>query len=1048
MRNFDESVSKNATLIRMILIAGLMLILPLGIITAGAKIHPAPDPSRVHDVQSPEITIRGNITDINSNPLSGVLVRIKGSGKTADISDANGNYTINVPDKYAVIEYICAGFLTLEQTAGDRRTINVIMQEDVGQLEEIVVVGYGTQKKASVVGAIATIAPEKLAAGTTRSISNNLAGRLAGIIGVQRSGEPGYDNSNFWIRGISTFQGGRTPLILVDGIQRSLNNIDTEEIESFSILKDASASAVYGVRGANGVILINTKRGRIGKPSISVKAEHAITQPVQLPQFVGAADYLEVLNSIETEAGRQPLFSDEYLMNTRNRVDPDLYPDVNWIDKILKKTGNNTHVSLDVNGGNEKLRYSFVAAYYHENGILERDRSKGWDSSLRLNRFNLRSNVDINLTSTTLMRVNIGGYLQERISPPISVDDLFYQAYLIPPHTHPAQYSTGEIPMAPNMTNPWAILTQTGYQRSNNNKLESLFAIEQDLKMITPGLKIKGTFSFDAYNYNAVIRSKDPDYYNPATGRDPETGELILVVASYGQLFLDHSTVSDYGNKSTYLEGVVTYDRTFGSGHDVNALFMYNQRHYDDGGTLPYRYQGIAGRASYSFKSRYIAEFNFGYNGSENFAKGNRFGFFPSFAAGWIMSEENFMAPVRGVLSNLKFRASWGLVGNDRFDVRFPYISSINDTEGYVWGYNDAEFARAGRQEGNIANTGLKWETVAKTNFGVEIGLWDAIELQIDIFKEQRRDIFMRRTVMPASAGFVEMPYDNYGKVDNQGVDISLNANRQFSNGFHLSAIATFTYARNKYVEVDEPLAILGTNRARTGHPVDQIFGLIADGLFTDDDFANIDDGILKDGVPLHTFGPVRPGDIKYVDVNGDGRIDAMDESPIGGTFDPQIVYGFGVNMAFHNFDFGIFFQGNALTYKVIGRTGSFIPGSGMGGVGNIFTNVDDRWTVENPRQDVFYPRLYAGLNQNNQQASTWWLRDMSMLRLKNIEIGYSLPLKFIRGAGMKNARIYLRGTNLLTFSKFKLWDPEIDSTEGSRYPLVKSYSIGLNIGF
>lgn len=1052
MRKTNCFTFKNAGVRRILLIVGLMVLLPTaGIGTAYADISAEPgrtEAGQAPNAQQEKITIRGNITDMGSEPLVGVSIRIKGSDQAAGISDANGYYTIDVPDRYTVMEFIYKGFLTQEQTAGDRQIINVIMQEDVGQLDEVVVVGYGIQKRASVVGAISTVAPERLAAGTTRSVSNNLAGQLAGIIGVQRSGEPGYDNSNFWIRGISTFQGTRNPLVLVDGIERSLNDIDPEEIESFSILKDASASAVYGVRGANGVILINTKRGRIGKPSISIKAEHAITEPTKLPSFVGAADYLEVLNSIEREAGRQPMYTDEYIMNTRNRVDPELYPDVNWMNEVLKSMGNNTRASLDVNGGSEKIRYSFVAAFYREGGILQRDESQGWNSSLRLSRYNIRSNVDIDLTSTTLMRVNIGGYLQERISPPQSIDEIFNQAFQTPPYVHPPYYSTGEIPKVPERTNPWALLTQTGYERNNRNKLETLFAIEQDLKMLLPGLKIKGTFSFDSYNSNSVRRSKSPDYYNPATSRDPETGELNLVVSSYGQMFLDHSNSTEFGNKSTYLEGVITYDRTFNSDHAVNALFMYNQRHYDDGGTLPFRFQGIAGRLSYSFKSRYIAEFNFGYNGSENFAKGNRFGFFPSVAAGWIMSEEEFMSSVRDVLTKLKFRGSWGLVGNDRFDVRFPYISSIDGTDGYWWGYSRDEFHRAGRREGNIANTGLKWETVAKTNLGVEIGLWNAIDLQVDFFKERREDIFMRRTIMPASAGFVQMPYANFGKVDNTGIDVALNVNRQINKNFFISALATFTYARNEIIEMDEALGVIGTNRSRTGHSVNQIFGLIDDGLFTEDDFADVGQGILRDGVPLHTFGPVRPGDIKYVDVNDDGKIDALDETAIGGTWDPEIVYGFGANMVYKNFDLAFFFQGNTLTDRVIGRDNLFIPGAGMGGVGNFFSNVDDRWTVENPSQDVFYPRLYAGLNQNNQQSSTWWLKDMSMLRLKNLELGYSFSTRLIRGAGMKNARLYLRATNLFTISQFKLWDPEIDSTEGKRYPLVRSYSIGFNIGF
>ncbi|MFA6834062.1 MAG: TonB-dependent receptor [Bacteroidaceae bacterium] len=998
--------------------------------------------------QTSEILIRGNITDINSEPLIGAAVVLKNDSTVGVITDIDGNYTIKVPNRYAVLEYRYLGFVSQQQEVGNRQVINVILQEDVGQLEEVVVVGYGQQKKESVVGAIATVAPSKLMTGTSRSVSNELAGKLSGVIAVQRSGEPGYDNSSFWIRGISTFQGNRNPLILVDGIERSLNDIDPEEIESFSILKDASASAVYGVRGANGVILIQTKRGEIGKPKVIAKIEQSFTKPTKLPKFVGAAEYLSVLNSIELEADRVPKYSDEFIENIRNRVDPDLYPDVNWMNQVLQDFGDNTRATLDVSGGSEILRYSFVAAYYREGGILERDRSHGWNSSLRLSRYNVRSNVDLNLSPTTLMRFNIGGYMQERISPPQSIDGVFGDAFQTPPHVHPPRYSTGEIPRVSGRPNVWSNLTQTGYERNNRNKIETLFSLEQDLKMLVPGLKVKGTFSFDSYSDNRVTRSKNPDYYNPAIGRDPETGELNLIIDSYGQMFLDHSTGAGFGNRSTYLEGSITYDQTIASDHTVNALFMYNQRNYDDGSALPFRYQGIAGRTSYMYKHRYVGEFNFGYNGSENFAKGNRFGFFPSFAAGWIVSEEKFMENINHVLTKLKLRGSWGLVGNDDVGVRFPYISTIDGTGEYYWGYDRNQFHRAGRREGNVANKNLKWETVAKTNLGLEIGLWNAVDFQVEIFKERRRDIFMRRTTMPASAGFILLPYANFGKVDNKGVEMSLNINKQLTKDFFISGIGTFTYASNKIIEQDEAQGVIGTNRQRTGHSVGQHFGLIDDGLFTEDDFIDVEKGILKEGIPQHTFSPVRPGDIKYVDVNNDGKIDALDYSPIGGTWDPKIVYGFGANMNYKDWDFAFFFQGNGKTDRIIGRSAYFLPGSGMGALGNMYENVDSRWTVDNPQQNVFYPRLTAGQNENNQQSSTWWLKDMSMLRLKSIEVGYNIPKNAVRKMRLNGFRFYVRGTNLLTFSKFKLWDPEIDSTEGSRYPLVKSLSVGLSVNF
>ena len=435
-------------------------------------------------------TITGRVTDINDQPIPGVSVVVKGTTIGVN-TDTNGNFNLSVPNDARMLTFSFVGMKTQEVIAGKKTTINLVLEEEAVGLDEVVAVGYGTQKKYSVIGSITTINPLKLKVGTTRSLSNNLGGQLAGVIAVQRSGEPGYDNSNFWIRGISTFGGNRNPLVLVDGIERSLDNLDPEEIASFSILKDASASAVYGVRGANGVILINTKRGEIGKPKITIRAEQGFTQPSQLPKFIGAADYLDIMNGIRKEAGQEGLYSQERIDNIRNKVDPDLYPDVNWLDLITKDQASNSRVNFSVSGGSKILRYSLVASFYSEDGILERDKSQGWDSSLKLKRYNVRSNVDMNLTPTTLFRFNIGGYMQDRNSPAQSIDALFTEAFTIPPYVHPAIYSTGEIPRTPQRSNPWAMATQSGYERSSASKIESLFSLEQDLKFVLPGLKAK-----------------------------------------------------------------------------------------------------------------------------------------------------------------------------------------------------------------------------------------------------------------------------------------------------------------------------------------------------------------------------------------------------------------------------------------------------------------------------------------------------------------------------------------------------------------------------
>lgn len=497
--------------------------------------------------QQKGIKVTGNVSDEKGEPLIGVTIILKNDSTVHSLTDMNGNYSIMVPTRKSVLSFRYIGFVPKEEIVDNRKVVNVQMVEDVGQLDEVVVVAYGAQKKESVVGSITTIEPAKLKVSTSRSLSNNLAGTVAGVLAVQRSGEPGYDNSSFWIRGISTFQdAGQNPLVLIDGIERDLNNIDPEEIESFSVLKDAAASAVYGVRGANGVILINTKRGQVGKPRVTVKAEFAATQPVKLPEYLGAADYMQVLDDILIDTGQQPKYTDR-IAKTRSGYDPDLYPDVNWMDAITNDYASNQRVTVDISGGTETLRYSFVAAAYNERGILKRDKSYDWDPTIKLQRYNVRSNVDLKLSPTTQLRFNIGGYLQDRNSTTKDISQIFQKAFVAVPHAFPAQYSSGQIP-ATEEPNVWAWATQSGYKRKSDSKIETLFSVEQDLKFLLPGLKLKGTFSFDRFSSGTVSRGKTPDYYVPATGRDDE-GNLIIASKSNGTNFLDYSKVVTMGTR-------------------------------------------------------------------------------------------------------------------------------------------------------------------------------------------------------------------------------------------------------------------------------------------------------------------------------------------------------------------------------------------------------------------------------------------------------------------------------------------------------------------
>lgn len=994
------------------------------------------------------IAVSGTVQDAQKEPLIGVSILVQGTSQ-GTITDVDGHFYLTVPNKKSVLEVSYVGFKTQEIKVGNDIAFNITMYEDAEALDEVVVVSYGNQKKLSVIGSIQTMQPEKLQVGSTRSMSNNLAGQLAGVIAVQPSGEPGYDNSNFWIRGIASFSGSTSPLVLVDGVERSLNDIDPAEIEAFSVLKDASASAMYGVRGANGVILINTKRGTVAPPSVNIRVEQAFSTPTQLPQFIGAAEYMDLLNNLCSDPNKR-LFTKDQILKTYYGYDPDLYPDVDWIDAITNDWAHNTRVNLNVAGGSERLRYALTGSYYNEKGIMAEDETLPYSTASKLNRFNLRANIDLDVTKTTLLRVSIGGYLEMLRKSNSSTDEVFAKAFETPPFVHPAVYSDGAIPIASaNRYNPWAMSTQNGYYRSTKGKLESLFALEQDLKFITPGLKAKATFSYDLFAQTYNTRGKTPNYYSTAVGRDDE-GELIYSILKYGSEFLSHSNNAEYGNNSIYFETALTYDHTFAQKHDVSAMMLYNLRSYDNGGIQPYRNQGIAGRLSYTYDRRYVAEFNFGYNGSENFAKGHRFGFFPSGAIGWLMSEEPWMEDARSVLSKLKWRASIGLVGNDQIggNRRFAYITTINSSaNGYNWGYT-GDVYYTGIQEGEIGVNDLTWETSRKANVGLELGLFNDLDLQVDFFQELRSNIFMQRNTIPSQIGFLANPYANYGKVDNRGMDLSLTYNHRFDCGLRLSLRGTFTYAKNTVLEIDEPESVKAAGyRSQTGKSINTLWGYTADGLYTAEDFdAN---GNLLASLPTPELGTkVRPGDIKYVDMNGDNVINNLDQGYIGGTTDPQIVYGFGGNLDWKGVDFSFFFQGTGKSYRIIGGSDYFIPGSGQGVLGNVYANYNDRWTEDNPSQDVFWPRLSESTNPNNNVASTWWKKDMSFLRLKTVEIGYTLPRSVLQKMHAKNFRISVSGNNLLCFSSFKLWDPELGSSDGLRYPQMRSVMVGLEMGF
>ena len=1015
--------------------------------------------------QEKSLKMSGVVIDEKSLPMIGVTVQEIGTSNIV-VTDMDGKFSMYNLTYGSTLRFSFIGYKPQEIKLTDQTSLTVKMEEDILGLGEIVVIGYGTQKKESLIGAISTIKPATLQVNQSRSLTNALAGQVVGVIAVQRSGEPGNDASDFWIRGISSFQSaGTTPLVLVDGIERSLNNISPEEIESFSLLKDATATAVYGVRGANGVILVQTKRGQLGKPSITLKTDYGISTPTQLPHFVNGAKYMEVMNAANKLSGNaSDIYSPEAITATRNGTDPDLYPNVNWLKEVTQDWVTNSRVTMDINGGSERLRYSLVGSYFNENGITVTDPKVEYDASNRLSRYNLRSNVDLDLTPSTVVNVSIGGYIVNKNTPGKSPTDIIYLAFKNTPIVHPVLYSNGQIPALTSQTNPWAASTQSGFISTYNNSVQSTFSVTQDIGKLyktVDGLKAKGIFSFDAYSWSQFNRTKTPTTYF-ATGRDTD-GNLLTSITNEGSNFLGFEKYSG-GTRAMYIETQLSYSHRFAFNHQVDGLILYNMRDYVNAdattaiASLPYRNQGIAARLSYSFRNTYFIESNFGYNGSENFKKGNRWGFFPSIAAGWMISSEPFMISTKDLISKLKIRGSYGLVGNDQLSGRrFPYISTIaagdiNAGDGYYFGVGGDQYY-AGYSESDFG-VDLSWETVKKADLGLELGLWGAVNIQVDYFHERREDIFMQRKIIPETAGYKSNPWANFGVVENQGFESSLEINKNFGQDFFLSVRGNFTYAKNKIIEYDEAESLKKTTRSRTGQSVNRYYGLTATDLFQEEDFAA--DGTLVNGIPRHSFGVVKPGDIRYEDTNKDGKIDSYDYHPIGKPSVPEIVYGFGFSAQYKDFDLSAFFQG-ATNYSIMIQGDMLIPGSGGGGLGNIYSNCDDRWDPANPyKEKVFWPRLSINKSANNMLYSTWWLKDASYIRLKNFEMGYTLPEQWQKKVAMRDARIFFRGTNLFTWSAFKMWDPELGSidhpelgsSDGLAYPPMKVCSFGLQVTF
>ena len=992
-------------------------------------------------------TVTGTVVDAeNGDPVIGATVVVKGQ-KDGVITDLDGNFTIAISGSKAQLEFSYIGYRKKTVDVGDLGVINVKMESDNQLLSEVVVVGAGTQKKVSVTGSITSVKGLELKAPSS-SLTTSFAGKLAGVISMTSTGEPGAA-SEFYIRGVSTFGGRATPLILLDDVEIStadLNNIPAETIESFSILKDASATAIYGARGANGVMLITTKTGKENeKTRINVTVENSFNKPMNSPDFVNGATWMEMYNEAQLtrNPGATPKYSQLDIDNTRNQVNPYIYPDVQWKDVIFKNMNMNQRANVNISGGGSKASYYMSLQANHDTGLLDTKKVYSYNNNINNWGYNFQNNISYKITSTTKIDLHMNAQIRNKKGPNYSTSDLFAQMlYCNPinfPVTFPAQPGDTHIRFGNAIwtgssvrTNPYAYMLSS-FKEYNENTLNTSLKINQKLDFVTKGLSVQAMVNWKNWASSSYNRTIEPYYYgikggsyNPSNPTDYEIERL----GTSGTDYLKTSDISKASDQTFYLDARVNYDRQFNL-HHVTGMLMYMQREYRSS-VLPERNQGFSGRFTYDYGQRYLVELNFGYNGTERLAKKERFEFFPAVSLGWVISNEKFFEPMTKYIDNLKIRGSYGLVGSDETGLsagaqHFLYIDQVSlNNIGFTTGV-DMNYTLYGPLVTNYAVVNGGWERVKKLDIGIDLELFRQLTITADYFNEKRYNILLHREAWPESLGYyTAKPWSNKGKVDNWGIELSVNWRKEFTKDLYVDFRGNFTYTENKYVNLDEPVYPY-VWKTSTGKPLSRTTGYIAQGLFSSQEEI--------DNSPTQNLGStVKPGDIKYRDVNGDGKIDGSDQvmiSPYGTT--PRIQYGLGMNVTYKKFDFGVFFNGSAKRTIMI---------SGISPFGQSDYNVmqfiaDDYWSESNPNPNAKYPRLGLTSSQtaNNTVASTYWMRNGNFIRFKTLELGY----KF------KYGRVYLNGDNIAVFSPFKLWDPELS---WNAYPLQRTFNIGVQLNF
>ena len=999
-------------------------------------------------------TMKGTVTDANG-PVIGAAVTVKDNPTVGTNTDVDGKFTLKV-DRGATLLFSYLGYKDVEYlVVKQEQDLKIVFSEAATEVEEVVVTALGTtQRKISSLAAVTAVDVSELQQ-PTASVANLLGGRVAGVISSLASGEPGKNIAEFWIRGIGTFGANASALVLIDGLEGDINSIDPSDIESFSVLKDASATAVYGVRGANGVVLITTKRGKADKINIMARASVTLSHLKRLPDWVDAHGYAALANEAREVRGEQPLYNDVEMEIIKNGLDNDLYPNVSWQDEVVKMNSWKQTYFVSASGGAKLARYYLSLSANLEDAAYNVDKDSPYAANVGYDTYGFRANIDLELTPSTTIYFGSTGYIKSTRSPGVASTDYIWDAQAtLHPLRIPTIYSNGQLPGidSGSQTSPYVMINRMGRRLNQTYQGKMTLAIDQDLSMITEGLKIRAQGAYDIEAYFNENRTIQPELHE-AVGRT-QSGELTTVKTVSEQAASYSRSTNQW--RKYHFEATLNYDRTFAEDHRTSALVYYymsddkaSSESTSNMNSIPKRYQGLSARLTYGFRDTYMLDVNFGYTGSENFQPGRRFGFFPSVALGWVPTQYDFLKDSKW-LNFLKIRASYGTVGNDRIaNKRFPYLTIVNRQNVSPWGST----AQEGLWESYVGADNLEWEVATKFDLGIEGKLFDnRVDFVVDFFNDQRSGIYQQRVQVPSYVGLTSLPFSNVGEMRSYGADGNISYTERLTKDLSLTLRGNFTYSKND-VDAWEEANPAYPYQEHAGYPNGVVRGYKALGLFKDE--YDIETS------PVQTFGNYQPGDIKYADINGDGRIDTDDQAPIAYNNTPILMYGFGGEISWRNLSLGVLFKGTGNTDFFYGGNG-YIPFAN-GKAGNVITLASDpanRWIpmeyalengidpslAENP--NAIYPRLNYGAQNNNNRTSTFWKGNSRYLRLQEVTLNYNFKAKALQKVGIKSVDLQFVGNNLAVWDQVDIFDPEQAASNGRVYPLPATFTLQMYLHF